>query len=81
MSLRVEAMFAPPKRFSVRTYLVPGMCVFLSLTAAFNHPQNQLQLQSTCDPLPFTQETWKNLNIDQYISEYPGGHNLTVNVS
>ncbi|PLW12695.1 hypothetical protein PCANC_14437 [Puccinia coronata f. sp. avenae] len=79
MSLRVETMFGPSKRFSVRTYLVPGMCVFLSLTAALIHSQNQLQLQSTCDPLPFTQETWKNRNIDKYISEYPGGHNLTVN--
>ncbi|KNZ56471.1 hypothetical protein VP01_2398g1 [Puccinia sorghi] len=79
MSLRVENMLRPRKQISRRTYLVPGMCAFLSWTAAFDLSQNQLQLQSTCDPLPFTRETWKKLNIDKYISEYPGGHNLTVN--
>ncbi|KNE89521.1 hypothetical protein PSTG_17020 [Puccinia striiformis f. sp. tritici PST-78] len=79
MSLRPEAMLDPRRRLSVRAYLIPGMCVFLSWAAAFNGPQNQIQLQSTCEPLPFTQETWQKLNLDKYILEYPGGHNLTVN--
>ncbi|KAH9807576.1 hypothetical protein DFH28DRAFT_48671 [Melampsora americana] len=39
---------------------------------------NQLTIQPGCDPLPLTKATWINLNLDQYLLNYPGGHNLTV---
>lgn len=39
---------------------------------------NQIQLQSACDPLPFTRQTWNKLNLDKYLADYPGGQNLTV---
>lgn len=51
-------------------------------TFAFNFKTspdpNQLTIQPGCDPLPFTKATWINLNLDQYLLNYPGGHNLTV---
>ncbi|EFP89515.2 hypothetical protein PGT21_001210 [Puccinia graminis f. sp. tritici] len=79
MSSGVETMFKIRKQMLVRSYLIPGMCIFFGWTAAFHHPPSQIQLQSTCDPLPFTQDTWQKLNLDKYISAYPGGQNLTVN--
>ncbi|WAQ80779.1 hypothetical protein PtA15_1A117 [Puccinia triticina] len=79
MASRQETMLKLRRRLPVRTSLIPGVCIFLGWTAAFHHPPNQIQLQSTCDPLPFTEETWQKLDLDKYISEYPGGQNLTVN--
>ncbi|EGG07385.1 uncharacterized protein MELLADRAFT_105958 [Melampsora larici-populina 98AG31] len=51
-------------------------------TFAFNFKTspdpNQLTIQPGCDPLPITKATWINLNLDLYLANYPGGHNLTV---
>ncbi|KNZ53666.1 hypothetical protein VP01_316g6 [Puccinia sorghi] len=33
---------------------------------------------ATCKALPLTRDTWKTLNLDQYLQTYPGGDHLTV---
>ncbi|MBW0468282.1 hypothetical protein O181_007997 [Austropuccinia psidii MF-1] len=61
------------------THLVgASFSLFCGSLAILNSNRQQLQLRSSCDPLPLTQETWKKLNLDNYLSQYPGGRNLTV---
>ncbi|CAH7690566.1 hypothetical protein PPACK8108_LOCUS25952 [Phakopsora pachyrhizi] len=36
------------------------------------------ETNDTCKPLPFTQETWQQLKLDDYLKNYPGGHNTTI---
>lgn len=38
-------------------------------------------VNDSCKALPFTQETWQKLNLDDYLRTYPGGANLSVKVS
>ncbi|EFP77161.2 uncharacterized protein PGTG_03117 [Puccinia graminis f. sp. tritici CRL 75-36-700-3] len=35
-------------------------------------------VNGTCKALPLTRETWKTLNLDEYLRTYPGGDHLTV---
>lgn len=35
-------------------------------------------VNATCRALPLTKETWKTLNLDQYLATYPGGDRITV---
>ncbi|CAH7686048.1 hypothetical protein BY996DRAFT_4579052 [Phakopsora pachyrhizi] len=51
---------------------------FPGAISSFTANGGQIPLQSGCDPLPLTQETWNFLNMTDYLAEYPGGHNLSV---
>ncbi|KNZ51197.1 hypothetical protein VP01_4052g4 [Puccinia sorghi] len=41
-------------------------------------PRPSAPVNATCKVLPLTRDTWKTLNLDQYLQTYPGGNHLTV---
>ncbi|OAV93001.1 hypothetical protein PTTG_27447 [Puccinia triticina 1-1 BBBD Race 1] len=78
LSARVEAQSLPHEKRGLFG-LFPSSPASAPGSQASGPPRDpSAPVNGSCKALPLTRDTWKSLNLDDYLRAYPGGDHLTV---